>query len=57
MTILFIIFGTILVGAGMLALIPALVGVIAPIVVTAILIWIIYRVVRKGLKIIKEKTE
>ena len=57
MTILFIIFGTILVCCGIMALIPALIGAIAPIVVTGIIIWIVYRVIRKGLKVIKDKTE
>ena len=57
MTLLFIIFGIILVCCGIMALIPALIGAIAPIVVTGIIIWIVYRVIRKGLKVIKDKTE
>ena len=57
MIMLLAIFGIILVGIGILALIPTLVGIIAPTLISLVVIWVIYRVVRKGLKTIKNKTE
>lgn len=57
MIVLLAIFGIILVGVGILALITTLVGIIAPTLVSLVVIWVIYRVVRKGLKTIKDKTE
>jgi hypothetical protein len=56
MTILVILFGCILLGVGLLLLVPTLVGILAPSIVVCLGVWVAWRLIRKFTKILKEKT-
>lgn len=57
MIILSIILVVLVIGVASLALLPSLVGAMIPTVLAAIVGWIAYRIIRKGLRKVKELTK
>lgn len=57
MVVLAILGGLFILGIAMVALLPAIAGAAIPTVLAGCGAWIVYRFLRKGLRIVKDKTK
>lgn len=57
LTILGIIGAVVILGVASIAMLPSIVGALVPTVAAIVASWVVYRLVRKGLKKVKKWTE